>query len=72
MEKSTKGRKTVIQSETNLQRITTRISKEAIEILNEQPNKAAFIDAAIKTVGGKEYTITGKHLELVLGRARGK
>lgn len=42
------GRKSPIKSESALQRISTRISVEAIAILDEQSNKAVYIDEAIK------------------------
>lgn len=42
------GRPTKIQSEYPLIHMTTRISAEAVEILNEQENKALYIDSAIK------------------------
>ncbi len=48
MTKSKAGRPGKIQSENALQRISTRISVEAIEILDKQINKALFIDEAIK------------------------
>jgi len=42
------GRPGKIESEYPLQHLTTRISVEAHSILNEQDNKALFIDNAIK------------------------
>lgn len=42
------GRKSKIESAKPLVRISTRISVEAISILDEQENKAVFIDEAIK------------------------
>jgi len=48
MTKSKAGRPGKIQSEFPLERISTRISKEAIKILDSQPNKAVFIDEAVK------------------------
>lgn len=42
------GRPTKIKSKKPLQRISTRISVEAIEILDAQENKAVYIDEAIK------------------------
>lgn len=42
------GRPTKIKSEKPLQRISTRISVEAIEILQNTDNKALYIDEAIK------------------------
>jgi hypothetical protein len=48
MTKSNKGRPGIIQSEYPLERVSTRISVEAIKILDDQSNKAAFIDEAIK------------------------
>lgn len=55
MTKLKRGRPTTIISEFPLERITTRISKEAISILDEQDNKAAFIDAAIKEKGNRPH-----------------
>lgn len=46
--KSKAGRPGKIKSEYPLQNFTTRISVEAIEKANKQPNTAAFIDEAIK------------------------
>jgi hypothetical protein len=48
MTKSKAGRPGKIESEFPLERISTRISVEAIKILDEQQNKAVFIDEAIK------------------------
>lgn len=42
------GRPTKIVSTEPLIRICTRISKEAIDILNDTDNKAVYIDEAIK------------------------
>ena len=42
------GRPTKIKSEQPLQRISTRISVEAIAILDASGNKAVYIDEAIK------------------------
>lgn len=47
--KSKAGRPGKIKSDHPLQNFTTRISVEAIEIANKQPNTAAFIDEAIKS-----------------------
>lgn len=46
--KKSAGRPGTIESEFPLLHLTTRISVEAIEIVNKQPNKALFIDQAIK------------------------
>ena len=48
MTKSKAGRPGKIQSEHPLERVSTRISVEAIAILNKTDNKAVFIDEAIK------------------------
>lgn len=48
MTKSKAGRPGKIQSEFPLERISTRISVEAIAIIDKQDNKALFIDEAIK------------------------
>lgn len=50
------GRPGKIESEYPLQHLTTRVSIEAIEILDGQDNKAFFIDSAIK-----EKKIKNKH-----------
>ena len=42
------GRKTKIVSSQPLKRFSTRISVEAIEILEQSDNKAVYIDEAIK------------------------
>lgn len=42
------GRPGKIESEYPLQHMTSRISVEAIEILNEQEHKALYLDTAIK------------------------
>lgn len=42
------GRPGKIKSEFPLIHMTTRISAEAVDILNEQDNKALYIDSAIK------------------------
>lgn len=51
MTKSKAGRPGKIQSDFPLQRVSTRISIEAIAILGKQDNIAAFVDEAIKEKG---------------------
>jgi hypothetical protein len=48
MTKSKAGRPGTIQSEYPLERVSTRISVEAIAILKEQTHIAKFVDEAIK------------------------
>ena len=55
MTKSKAGRPGKIQSEFPLQRVSTRISIEAIAILDKQDNIAAFVDEAIKEKGTPLY-----------------
>lgn len=51
MTKSKAGRPGKIDSEHPLQRVSTRISVEAIAIIDAQDNKAKFIDEAVKKAG---------------------
>lgn len=55
MSKSPKGRKSKIQSDYPLERITPRISREAITILKQQPNASQYIDEAIKEKFSKTF-----------------
>ena len=48
------GRPTKIQSNYPLKRVSTRISVEAIEILDASENKAVYIDEAIKEKNNKK------------------
>lgn len=55
MTKSKAGRPGKIQSEFPLERISTRISVEAIKVLDSKENKAVFIDSAIKKTPDHEH-----------------